>query len=576
MNTMILTRFLPILIIYLTLLQSSFGNELPIYSTRARFHPVVAKNGMVVSENKTATEAGLQVLMEGGNAIDAAVTVGFTLAATFPRAGNLGGGGFMLIYHADKKEVNSIDYREKAPLAAHRDMFLDKDGNVDNEKTRYSHLSIGVPGTVAGLTAALEKYGTIPLKRAIRPAIELAEKGFPVYPELRRSLIEVRDRMKSSPESMKIFFKENGEPYSAGEILMQKDLAWSLKQIADHGPDAFYNGAITDRLVSSVKKGGGIITKEDLANYKPVFRTPVKGNYRGYEVYSMPPPSSGGVLVIQILNILKTFPLKKSGHNTAETIHLLVESMKLAFADRSEHLGDPDFTELKVEELLSEYYAEELVKKINRDISTPAQNITPGNSLENGGKDTTHFTVMDKYGNVVSNTYTLNFPYGSKITANGTGIILNNEMDDFSSKPGVPNAYGLIGGELNSIEPGKRMLSSMTPTIVLKDGNPFLATGSPGGGRIINTVLQMILNVIDFEMNIAEATNAVRIHHQWLPDEVDVEEGLNKDTIWVLEDKGHTVKTGNTIGSAQSIMKIGDYFYGSTDPRRPGGLASGY
>ncbi len=576
MNTMILCRFLPILIIYLTLLQSSFGNDLPIYSPRARFHPVVAKNGMVVSENKKATEAGLQVLMEGGNAIDAAVTVGFTLAATFPRAGNLGGGGFMLIYHADKKEVNSIDYREKAPLAAHRDMFLDKYGNVDNEKTRYSYLSIGVPGTVAGLAAVLEKYGTIPLKRALRPAIELAEKGFPVYPELRRSLIEARDRMKSSPESMKIFYKENGDPYEAGEILKQKDLAWSLKQIADHGPDAFYNGAIADRLVSSIKKGGGIITKEDLANYKPVFRKPVKGNYRGYEIYSMPPPSSGGVLVIQMLNILETFPLKKSGHNTAGTIHLLVESMKLAFADRSEHLGDPDFTELKVEELLSEYYAEELVKKINRDISTPAQNIKPGNPLVNGGIDTTHFTVMDKYGNVVSNTYTLNFPYGSKITASGTGIILNNEMDDFSAKPGVPNAYGLVGGELNSIEPGKRMLSSMTPTIVLKDGNPFMATGSPGGGRIINTVLQVILNVIDFEMNIAEATNAVRIHHQWLPDEVDVEEGLNKDTIWILEDKGHTIMTGNTIGSAQSIMKIGDYFYGSTDPRRPGGLVSGY
>ena len=553
-----------------------FGQADPLYSGEARFHPVVAKSGMVATENKYATQAGLQVLKEGGNAVDAAVTIGFTLAVTFPRAGNLGGGGFMLIYLADSDEVVSIDYREKAPLKASRDMFLGKKGNVDKEKSRNTILAAGVPGTVAGLVLALEKYGTITLERALQPAIELARKGFPVDPELSESLIHAKDRMQSSPASMAIFFKAGGVPYSEGQLLIQKDLAWSLKQIAKNGSEAFYNGAISKKIDSFMKQTGGLITNHDLKNYKAVVRRPVQGEYRGYEIYSMPPPSSGGVHLIQMLNILELFPLPSFGHNTAKTIHIFAETMKHAYADRSKHLGDPDFSPVPVSWLTSKKYAQSIQEKIDPEKSAPGREISPGELNINEGNNTTHFSVMDRYGNAVSNTYTLNFSYGSKITVPGTGILLNNEMDDFSAKEGVPNAYGLLGGKLNSIEPEKRMLSSMSPTIVTKEGKPFLITGSPGGSRIITTVLQIIINVIDFDMNISEATNAVRVHHQWMPDELKVERGLNEDTISILREMGHKVEIGRTIGVAESIMKKGNYLYGASDPRRPGGLTQGY
>ena len=553
----------------------TFGQD-ALYSREARFHPVVAQNGMVVTESKYATQAGLQVLKEGGNAVDAAVTIGFTLAVTFPRAGNLGGGGFMLIYLADSDEIISIDYREKAPLKASQDMFLDGKGNVDKEKSRHSILSVGVPGTVAGLILALENYGTISLERALQPAIELAQKGFPVDQELSESLNQVKSRMKGSTASMDIFFKQGGKPYSEGELLTQKDLAWSLKQIVKNGSEAFYTGDIAKKIDSFMEQNGGLITNHDLKNYKALIRKPVEGEYRGYKIYSMPPPSSGGVVLIEILNILELFPLSSLGHNTAKTIHIFAETMKYAYADRSKYLGDPDFSPVPVTWLTSKKYAKSIKEKMDTEKSTPGHEISPGNPNLQEGNNTTHFSVMDRYGNAVSNTYTLNFSYGSKITVPGTGILLNNEMDDFSAKPGTPNAYGLVGGKLNAIAPEKRMLSSMSPTIVMKDGKPFLITGSPGGSRIITTVLQIIANVIDFNMNISEATNAVRVHHQWLPDKLMVERGLNEDTIKILKEMGYKVETGATIGVAQSIIKKGDYMYGASDPRRPGGSTAGY
>lgn len=553
------------------------AQDVPIYSPRDIFHPVIAENGMVSSQERYATEAGLAVLKEGGNAIDAAVTMGFTMAVTLPSAGNIGGGGFMLVHLADENKTIAIDYREKAPQAATRDMFLDETGDVDPEKSRHSYLAVGVPGTVAGLTMALEKYGTISLARALQPAIELAENGFPVSEYVHRSLVAVKERMQAYPASMAIFYKPGGEPYQIGETLVQRDLAQSLRLIAREGSKAFYQGAIAEAIVAEMEANDGLISKADLAEYQPVIREPIRGTYRGYEIYSMPPPSSGGIHLVQLLNILEAFPLEELGQNTAQTIHLLTESMKLAYADRSKYLGDTDFVSVPISGLISKSYAEQLRRKINLDQATPSQEIAPGNPnpfIESN--NTTHYSVIDNQGNAVANTYTLNFSYGSKITVPGTGILLNNEMDDFSAKPGVPNAFGLIGGEFNAIEPEKRMLSSMTPTIVLKDEQPFLVTGSPGGSRIITTVLQVILNVIDHDMNIAEATNAVRVHHQWLPDQLMIEQGLNADTRRILEEKGHQIAVTNTMGSPQSIMLVDQTLNGASDPRRPGALTLGY
>ncbi|HAA26822.1 MAG TPA: gamma-glutamyltransferase [Cyanobacteria bacterium UBA8553] len=556
---------------------SAHAQDSAIYSPKDIFHPVTSKNGMVSSQEHYATKAGLDVLKEGGNAVDAAVTVGFTLAVTLPEAGNLGGGGFMLMHLTKNHQTLAIDYREKAPKAATRDMFLNANGEADPNKSRYSYLAVGVPGTVAGLAMALEKYGTISLERALKPAIELAEKGFPVDEDLHTSLIAVQKQMQASPASMAIFYKPGGVPYQVGDILVQKDLAKSLRLIAKEGTKAFYQGAIAKSIVADMQANGGLITKEDLAAYQPVTRKPIRGTYRGYEIYSMPPPSSGGVHLVQILNLLEGFPIQELGHNTAQTIHLMAESMKLAYADRSKFLGDPDFVTVPVSGLTSKNYANELRRKINPNRATPSQQIAPGNPKQfSESNNTTHYSVIDKYGNIVSNTYTLNFPYGTSLTAAGTGILLNNEMDDFSAKPGVPNAFGLIGGELNAIEPEKRMLSSMTPTIVMKDSKPYLVTGSPGGSKIITTVLQVVLNVIDHKMNIAAATNAIRVHHQWLPDELQIEQGLNGDTVRLLTEKGHKISTTSAMGSTQSIMRVGSFLQGASDPRRSGALTLGY
>ncbi|MCP4104135.1 MAG: gamma-glutamyltransferase [Desulfobacteraceae bacterium] len=554
----------------------AMATENAIFSQKDIIHPVVSANGMVATQQHYATQAGLEVLKEGGNAVDAAVTIGFTLAVTHPRAGNIGGGGFMVIHMAKTGKTIAVDYREKAPKKAARDMYLDEKGNADPEKSRYSYQAVGVPGTVAGLTMILKKYGTISLKRALKPAIEFAEKGFPVDRELRESLIASKKRMQASKASMAIFFKEGGKPYGVGELLIQKDLARTLRLIAQKGTDTFYKGQIADLIVADMEANGGLITKEDLAAYKPAIRKPIHGNYRGYDIYSMPTPSSGGIHIVQILNLLEPFPISYLGHNTADTIHVMAESMKLAFADRSKHLGDSDFVAVPVAGLISKKYADSLRPMIDLYKATPSKSILPGEPGKFESNETTHFSVMDKKGNVISNTYTLNFSYGTKLTAAKTGILLNNEMDDFSAKPGVPNGYGLIGGEYNAVEPEKRMLSSMSPTIVMKDGKPFLATGSIGGSRIITTTLQIIMNVIDHGMNIAAATNAVRVHHQWLPDELRIEKGLNKDTIALLRQKGHNIVEKNAMGSTQSIMFKDGLFYGASDPRRPGALTIGY
>ncbi|HSS64947.1 MAG TPA: gamma-glutamyltransferase [Gammaproteobacteria bacterium] len=566
------------LFLFFALVHASFAStaqEQAIFSRKDIFHPVFAVNGMVATQEARATRIGVEVLEDGGNAVDAAVAVGFALAVTLPRAGNLGGGGFMLVHEAGSGKTHALDYREMAPASSTRNMFLDQKEEVDENKSRFSRYAAGVPGTVAGLVLALEAFGSLSLDRVITPAIRLAQEGIDVSPDLAASLEAGKERLMADKAAARIFFRPEGVPYRAGDRLVQSDLAWSLKQIAAEGAGAFYRGAIAERIVEDMRKNGGPITAADLAGYRPVLRAPVEGSYRGYEIRSMPPPSSGGVHLVQILNILEGFPIAFLGHNSADTIHLMAESMKLAYADRSMHLGDPDFWKVPAGGLTSKGYAAELRQGIRLDRARPSNTIGPGNPLPFESSETTHFSVMDRAGNAVSNTYTINFSFGSGIVAEGTGILLNNEMDDFSAKPGVPNAYGLIGGKANAIDPGKRPLSSMTPTIVLKEGRPFLATGSPGGSRIITTTLQVILNVIDHDMNIAEATAAPRVHHQWLPDELRVEPGLSVDTLDLLMARGHEIAERNAMGSTQSVMRIEGGFLGAADPRRPGALAAG-
>jgi gamma-glutamyltranspeptidase/glutathione hydrolase len=540
-----------------------------------RMSPVQGTEGMVVTSHFLATQSAQDVLKNGGNAIDAAVTAAFSLAVTQPRSGNIGGGGFMLISSEKNDDVVAIDYREKAPGKATVDMFLDKDGNADSNVSRYSHLAAGVPGTVAGLAMALEKYGTISLKEAIAPAIKLASEGFIVTPRFSDGLKEKAEMLKKWPSTAKIFYKADGSYYEPGDLFVQKDLAATLTRISENGIKEFYEGKTAELLVAEMAKHGGLITMEDMKNYTPGFRTPVHGTYRGYDIYSMSPPSSGGTHVIQILNILEGYPIAEYGHNSAKTIHLMAEAMKLAYADRSQYLGDEDFVKVPLKALTSKKYAESLRQKIDPAKATDSSTIAPGKVLPYESNETTHFSIVDKFGNAVSNTYTINFSYGSGIVVEGAGFLLNNEMDDFSAKPGVPNAYGLIGGEANKIEPNKRMLSSMSPTIVKQEGKNFLITGSPGGSRIITTTLQVIMNVIDHGLNIQSSVAAPRVHHQWLPDELRVEEGLSPDTVKALAEMGHTVKQKSAMGAIQSIMIKDGMMYGGADPRRSTALAAG-
>ncbi|MGD9187545.1 MAG: gamma-glutamyltransferase [Desulfobacteraceae bacterium] len=539
--------------------------------------PVEARNGMVVTSHTLATEVALEVLKNGGNAIDAAVTAGFALAVTQPRSGNIGGGGFMLISSEKKKEVVAIDYREKAPAGATRDMFLGADGNVDQTLSRFSHASAGVPGTVAGLALALKKYGTITLAQSLAPAIELAEKGFVVTPRFAKGIRSKQKLLFKYPAGKKKFLKSNGDFYEPGDRYVQPDLAETLKRIARNGANGFYEGKTAELMVAEMQKGNGLITRKDLKNYRPKIRRPVKGTYRGFDIFSMSPPSSGGAHIIQILNILEQYPIANLGHNSAKTIHLMAEAMKRAYADRSKYLGDSDFVDVPLDSIASKKYAAFLGKSIDPNMASVSKEILPGDPVGFESNETTHFSIVDKHGNAVANTYTINFSYGSGIVVAGGGFLLNNEMDDFSAKPGVPNAYGLIGGEANKIEPNKRMLSSMSPTIVLKNGKNFLVAGSPGGSRIITTTLQVIMNVIDHRLNVQAAVNAPRIHHQWLPDEIRIEEGISPDTVRLLEGLGHTVTENSAMGAIQSIM-IGEdgTMYGGADPRRSTSAAMGY
>jgi gamma-glutamyltranspeptidase/glutathione hydrolase len=552
-------------------------NLSPIIDYRERFLPVVARQGMVVGPEELAAEVGAQMLRQGGNAVDAAVATGFALAVTYPRAGNLAGGGFMLIHLAEENRQTLIDYRESAPTAATRDMFLNDAGELDHQKEYFSLASAGVPGTVAGMLYALEKYGTLSRKQVLAPAIALAREGIPVSFALNYELNASAERLRKNPEAERLFFKADGLPYAMGDTWRQPDLAWTLEQIRDNGKDGFYSGEVARRITAEMETGGGLITAADLADYRVVERQPVRGSYRNFDVVSTPPPSSGGVHIVQILNILEGYDLQAMGHNSAAYLHHLTESMKLAYADRSLYLGDPDFVEVPVAQLTDKAYATRQRKRIDSSHATPSNDIAPGRLLDGESTETTHYSVADRFGNVVSNTYTLNFSFGSNIAVPGTGMLLNNEMADFSTSPGNANAYGLVQGDANKIEPGKRPLSSMSPTIVLRDGKPWLATGSPGGSVIISTVLQMVLNAMEFDMNVATAAAEPRMHHQWMPDVLQLEQGFSLDTIRLLQVMGQAVNVANrTSGRTNSIMLEDGWLYGATDARRPGGWVAGY
>ena len=546
----------------------------------ARFHPVISELGLVVSQEAIASQVGADILEAGGNAIDAAVATGFALAVTLPRAGNLGGGGFMMVYLAKEDKTIAIDYREMAPLSADRDMFLDSKGDVDNQKARFSAQSSGVPGTVAGLLHALEQYGTLSLSEVLKPAIKLASQGFTVNHDLADSLRLGSKRLYQHAASKHYFYKPEGEYYQPGELFVQSDLSSTLKRISEQGSSGFYKGNTAELIVAQMQRSGGLITLDDLASYKVVEREPVCGSYRQYSLCAMPPPSSGGIHLIQMLNILENFDLKKMGHNSASYLHHLIEAMRSAYADRSLYLGDPDFTPVPTNQLIDKAYARSLSIEINSNKSRRSKDVYPGldkwvASQPNESEETTHYSTWDKQGNVVSNTYTLNFAYGSGIAVEGAGFLLNNEMDDFSAKPGSANGYGLIGGTANAIQPKKRPLSSMTPTILFDYNNkPILATGTPGGSTIITIVLQMILNTIEFNMGIAEATAAPRIHHQWLPDTVSYENGISIDSLNILSGMGHNISPkARVLGSTQSIASKSSFLEGSADSRRQGAAA---
>ena len=550
----------------------------PIPADHARNLPVVAQHGMAVSQERTASAVAVDVMRQGGNAVDAAVALAFALAVTLPEAGNLGGGGFMLVHLAGPKKTVAIDYRELAPADTPANVFLDDKGNFVPDKSQNSGLGVGVPGTVAGMALALEKYGSgkFTLADLAAPAVKLARDGIPVDEGLVDSLAHSARRLQRDAPARAIFLHPDGSPLHQGETLVQKDLAVSLEKVGREGPTGFYQGPIAEKIVAAVNGGGGRMTLDDMRDYRAVEREPVSGTYRGHQIVSMPPPSSGGTHVIEILNILEGYPLGELGQNSAETIHLMAESMKLAYTDRSEYLGDPDFMHVPVKALTSKLYAARLRAGIAASRARPARDIKPGNIAPYESDQTTHFSVVDQAGNAVSNTYTLNFSYGVGRVAAGTGILLNNELDDFAAKPDAPNAYGLLGGAANQPGPRKRPLSSMSPTMVFSDGKLELVTGSPGGSRIITTVLQIILNVIDHGMNIAEASEAPRIHHQWAPDELRVERGLSIDTIRLLQAKGHKISVGPTMGSTQSIHRVGGLLMGAADTRQRGTGAVGY
>ena len=524
--------------------------------------------GMVVSRSDVASNVGADVLAAGGNAIDAAVAVGFALAVTYPSAGNLGGGGFMVIRLADGNIVAN-DHRERAPAAAVRDMFLDADGNVVEGLSTDTHLAAGVPGTVAGLLDIHRKYGVLALPDVIDPAIALARDGFPLSLDLARDFARRLPDFASHPATLAVFANADETPFESGDLFIQQDLAATLARIRDGGRDGFYKGTTADLLVAEMQRGGGRITQADLDAYRSVWRAPIIGNYRGFEVVSMPPPSSGGIVLVQMLNMLERYNLGAMGAGSPRAIHHMVEAARRAYADRATHLGDADFYPVPVARLIDKAYAVMRLGDFNARRASASADIGAGYWPEKGGQ-TTHVSVMDAAGNAVAYTTTLNFSYGAKIVVPGAGFLLNNEMDDFAARENAPNAYGLLGGEANSIAPGKRMLSSMSPTILLWDGAPVVVTGSPGGSAIITTVLQVIVNVVDHGMNLAQAVGQPRFHHQWQPDRILFEPGISEDTLTVLKSMGHrdlVVLPSARIGDANSVMRVNDLLLGVADPR---------
>ncbi|MFY9609697.1 MAG: gamma-glutamyltransferase [Blastocatellia bacterium] len=549
----------------------------PVAPRAASREPVRAQHGIVASTSEIASRVGADIMKRGGNAIDAAVAVGLALAVTWPSAGNLGGGGFMMIRRANG-DTEVIDYRERAPLAATREMYLDKDGNVIKGASTVGYKAVGVPGTVAGLSLALERHGKLKWAEVVEPARGLAAEGFVLNYHTARSLSYAEKLLSQFDDSKRIFLRQ-GDLFKEGERFAQPELAATLERIKSRGAREFYEGRTAKLIVDDMRANGGLITARDLKEYEPTIRKPLKGTYRGYEIVTMPPPSSGGVALLEMLNVLEHYQLSELTPGSSDAAHLLVEAQRRAFADRAEFLGDADFVKVPVEGLISKKYAAELAKGIDLERATPSAQLRAGKPASYESTETTHFAVIDREGNVVTNTYTLNGGYGSGATARGTGVLLNNEMDDFTSKSGVPNAYGLLQSENNAIAPRKRPLSAMTPTIVLKDGNVVLAIGSPGGPTIINTVLQVVVNVIDFGMNIQQAIDFPRVHHQWMPDRIQWEPyGLNKDTRAALEKRGQVfAEKPGYIGDAQGVMieaKTGMRL-GASDPRL-GGVPVGY
>lgn len=551
----------------------------PLDAGSARNLPVLARHGMVVAQERRAARIGRDILRQGGNAVDAAVAVGFALAVTLPQAGNIGGGGFMLVHLAKGNRTIAVDYREMAPINTATTVFLDTSGNFDPKLSQQSVLGTGVPGTVAGFALAERKYGSghFTWSELIAPAIKLAKYGFTVDDGLALSLHYGAARLRRYPSSAAIFLHADGTPLQAGYHLVQSDLAATLQAIADRGPNGFYQGVTAQKLVAAISAGGGHMSLDDLSGYKAIVRAPVTGTYRGHTIVSMPPPSSGGVHIVQILNILEGYDLASYGPQSAKTIHLMAEAMKLAYADRSKYLGDPDFFHVPVVGLTSKLYAAHLRAKIEPDHARPATEIAPSHPALYESPQTTHFDVVDADGNAVSNTYTLNYFYGLGEVAPGTGVLLNNELDDFAAKPGAANAFGLVGGTANAPGPRKRPLSSMAPTMVFDPkGHLELVTGTPGGSRIITMIVEIISDMIDFHMNVQEAVEAPRFHDQWLPDILFCERGFSPDTLNLLTAMGHKIKIVPAFGSAESIAVDGSELQGAIDPRQRGTWAAGY
>ena len=557
----------------LLVIACSFNLEATIFNSKAIVHPEVGENGMVVSQHYLATNVGHSILEEGGNAYDASIAVAFALAVVLPRAGNIGGGGFMIMFDETSQQSYSIDYREVAPEAATKNMFLSSDGSVNKIKARQGVLSIGVPGTVYGMWEVHKKFGSLPWSKLLAPAIQLAEDGFLVSPFMADALNRRYEKLGKYKDFNRIFY--SNYPVKMSQRLKQPNLANTLKIISVNGAKGFYEGEVAKKIDAFMKQNGGLITKKDLKNYRPIWRETLQGTFNEFEIISMGPPSSGGIHVIQMLNILENYDLMKMGHNSPTYTALLTESMKYAYADRSKYLGDPEFYDVPVQSLISKEYAKKIYKKIKLNLITSSDVIHPGSELKHESMDTTHFSVADKNGNIVSNTYTLNSGYGSGVIINGTGILMNNEMDDFVSAPGVPNQFGLIGGEANKIEPFKRPLSSMSPTIVLENGKPVFATGSPGGSRIITAVLQFLLNTLVFKMEISDATIAPRIHHQWKPDVLMLETGFDMLHAKKIESFGQKIYLSGPGTALESIEIKDGLFYGFGDTRRPDSSAKG-